>query len=537
MHVIVLHHHLRPGGVTDVVVRATRALLHRSALIDGVKIVVGSNEGVDQATARLASVGGRASIEVIPELGYVEQDYIVEYAARATPGAAKRAGPRGKERSCDVAVAADALAERIVARLQRFVSDDAVWWVHNPHLGKNPAVTLAFYRCLKRFSNQRVVFHLHDFPEAGRYQNLRYLRRAGIERSYPRTPRLRYVCINTRDRDILQAAGVTDAYYLRNPVEIDRDAGTDRSATAVARAELQRRFATLGLPPADRVLLYPVRAIRRKNVLEAALIARLLPGENRLLVTLPGTSPTERSYSDVVDRAFAKGFAPGLTHAGSRLLDDDFGFVDLQRAVDAVITSSVQEGFGYQFVSPMLFGTPLVARRLPVLTDVRSLLTDHPKQIYDRFLVPAQTPSLSDMRPDLKLRYRQRLDRLAPLLGGQRERVAAEIDAALSGPTIEFSFLSVDAQLAVLEDALDPGFACRIRAQNRWLTDVPATLARRADNGAVDRLEASFGPDAHARAVEAILAGWPEAGPGSWADDAAVLDAFTDLAHLRLLYT
>lgn len=537
LQLIVFHYHLRPGGVTDVIVRATRALLQNSASVERVTIAVGSGEGVDRVSARLASAGGRASIEVIPELGYVEQDRIVAYAARAASGDAKRAGPRREERPCDITAATDARAERIVARLRRFVSDDAVWWIHNPHLGKNPAFTAALYRCLERFGDQRVVFHLHDFPEAGRYRNLRYLRRAGIERLYPRTPRLRYVCINTLDRDMLRAAGVTDAYYLRNPVEIERDAGTDRSATAVARAELRRRFVALGLPPADRVLLYPVRAIRRKNVLEAALIARLLPGENRLLVTLPGTSPAERAYSDVVDRAFAQGLAPGLTHAGSRLLDDEFGFVDLQRAVDAVVTSSVQEGFGYQFVSPMLFGTPLVARRLPVLADVQSLLTDHPKYIYDRFSVPAQTPSLADMRPALRMRYRERLDRLAPLLGGLRDRVAAEIDAALSGPTIEFSFLSVDAQVAVLEDALDPGFADRIRAHNPWPAGVTATLAQRGTGDAADRLAASFGPDAHARAVEAILADWPRPGLLSWADDAAVSVACIDPAHLRLLYT
>lgn len=536
MNLIVFHHHLRPGGVTDVIVRAIQATLQHSTAIDRVQIVVGSGEGVAETAARLQSVSKRVSVEVVPQLAYVGQTRMAEYAAPTTTDATQ-SGPQGQTRSEDVAAGADLLADRILARLTAFVSEDAIWWVHNPHLGKNPAFTLALHRVLERFSAQRVVFHIHDFPEAGRYQNLRYLRQAGLARLYPQTPRLRYVCINTRDRDILRSAGIRDAHYLRNPIEVAHDSQSDREASAAARAELQRRLARQGLPQADRVLLYPVRAIRRKNVLETALITRLLPGENQLLVTLPGTSAAERSYSEIVDLAFAKGFAPGLAQAGSRLLDEDFGFIDLQRAADAVVTSSVQEGFGYQFVSPMLFGSPLVARRLPVTGDVQTLLNDHPAYIYDRLLVPAQTPSLSDPRPYLKLLYRERLDRLASQLGQRREALGAQIDALLSEPILEFSFLNVEVQLAVLKDALDPGFADRIAALNPWLADAGATVLHRSDCSAADRLEATFGPVAHAQAVAALLSDWQPAGELSWGDDAAVFAAFTDPAHLRLLYT
>ena len=62
-------------------------------------------------------------------------------------------------------------------------------------------------------------------------------------------------------------------------------------------------------------------------------------------------------------------------------------------------------------------------------------------------------------------------------------------------------------------------------------------MAQRGGNGVADRLEVSFGPTAHAQAVEAILADWPRPGLLSWADDAAVSAACTDPAHLRLLYT
>lgn len=533
---IVFHHHLRPGGVTDVIVRGTQAVLQHSAAIERVQIVVGSGDGVAEAAARLHSVSKRVSIEVVPQLAYVGQTRMAEYADPAASDATQ-SGPQGQTRSEDVTAGADLLADRILARLTAFVSDDAVWWVHNPHLGKNPAFTLALYRSVERFTAQRVVFHIHDFPEAGRYQNLRYLRQAGLMHLYPQTPRLRYVCINTRDRDILRSAGVSDAHHLRNPIEVAHDSQGDLAARAAARAELQHRLARQGLPPADRVLLYPVRAIRRKNVLEAALIARLLPGENQLLVTLPGTSAAERSYSEIVDLAFAKGFVSGLAQAGSRLLDQDFRFTDLQRAADAVVTSSVQEGFGYQFVSPMLFGSPLVARRLPVTGDVQALLDDHPTYIYDRLLVPAQTPSLSDPRPYLKLLYRERLDRLASLLGQRRDELGAQIDAFLSEPILEFSFLNVEVQLAVLKDALDPGFAEQIAALNPWLADTDASVLREGTSSAVDRLEAAFGPAAHAAAVDALLSDWQPAGTISWGDDASVFAAFTDPAHLRLLYT
>ena len=50
---------------------------------------------------------------------------------------------------------------------ERFGGDNAVWWVHNYHLGKNPLFTEALLRLAADPRGPRLVLQPHDFPEAG----------------------------------------------------------------------------------------------------------------------------------------------------------------------------------------------------------------------------------------------------------------------------------------------------------------------------------------------------------------------------------
>ena len=51
--------------------------------------------------------------------------------------------------------------------------------------------------------------------------------------------------------------------------------------------------------PEKPVFLYPVRAIRRKNIFEAALIAMIAGNGGNLIQTLPGISDQEIKYSNL----------------------------------------------------------------------------------------------------------------------------------------------------------------------------------------------------------------------------------------------
>ncbi|MFW5828425.1 MAG: hypothetical protein ACOCU4_10045, partial [Alkalispirochaeta sp.] len=216
MHVVIFHYHLLPGGVTGVIEHTNRALSNHSSTVDSVEIVSGSRENLDNLTIE-------AAITVMPEIGYMSKQRLAEYAPappEPTNGSTGE-GPLGQVGAEEVAAGAEALAERISKELSSRWGGDSVWWVHNYHLGKNPAFTRALIDIAHRHPDQKIVLHIHDFPECGRYSNLRYLRQSGVSEPYPNLPNLTYLTINSRDRDRLLNAGVRNVHYMPNPVPTD----------------------------------------------------------------------------------------------------------------------------------------------------------------------------------------------------------------------------------------------------------------------------------------------------------------------------
>jgi hypothetical protein len=110
-------------------------------------------------------------------------------------------------------------------------------------------------------------------------------------------------------------------------------------------------------PQATSRLLYPVRAIRRKNIGEAILLATLLRG--RLAVTLP-----PRNDSDLARHSRWKRFTrdlglPVLFDAG---LDRDLKALMAETSV--AVSTSLNEGFGFALLEPWTSRVPVVGRRI-----------------------------------------------------------------------------------------------------------------------------------------------------------------------------
>src|SRR5690606_30547260 len=60
----------------------------------------------------------------------------------------------------------------------------------------------------------------------------------------------------------------------------------------------ERVFRALGLPPAARLVVYPVRGIRRKNLGEMLLLSALAPEGTYFAVTLRPKNPVEAASFD-----------------------------------------------------------------------------------------------------------------------------------------------------------------------------------------------------------------------------------------------
>jgi hypothetical protein len=521
----IFHYHFLTGGVSTVVRQAVEAFRALLPAVRSVELSAGAiPEGFRSMMERYS-----AKCTETPELGY------------RRPEAAD---------SGSVARRATGLADSL---LRSFGSDDSVWWVHNHHLGKNVVFTQALLE-IARSGRQRMILQIHDFPECGRFRNLALLRRALSLDPYPVVPWVRYAVVNRRDRDILIRGGVPgdSVFLLENPV-FEEPGPPPRASAGITLRRL--------LGNSSPVLLYPVRAIRRKNALEAVLLCMLLKKEANLLITLPGLSDAERPYSELVQRIFAERLCPGLFGIGATLEQHGLGFRELVEASNMIVSTSVQEGFGYLFVNALLWSLPLAARKLDMLAGTEGLFAGFPACFYDGIRVPVlDAPSLLNA-------YRSKILDLSDLIGeAERDRLLEDVGTLVQDRWVDFSYLPVT-------------------EQERWLRRLAAYAAsegsrigraafqglRRRNRGALSRIadligshkveeragvkEAEvrlrFGPAAYAAAFGRILESFGKAespftvrpGVGAAAIASApggvrqaVLKEFLRLENLRLLY-
>ncbi|MFW5744718.1 MAG: glycosyltransferase family 1 protein, partial [Spirochaetota bacterium] len=475
------------------------------------------------------------SIDVLPEVGYTD--------------------PR---EPADDALARAASIER--ALTDRYADDDALWWVHNYHVGKNPALTLALCRIATLENAPRMLLHVHDFPECARYENLAYLTRVAGRSPYPTGANVRYAVINARDRRLLVEAGIPAERVglLLNPVDGARGDGAtaspDAPPTAAAAPDRERVVARLADYAADTgqrfhpdgpLVLYPVRTIRRKNVLEAAAITRLARGTN-LIVTLPGVSDAERPYSDLVRYAYEDRRIHGIWGIAPHDAEYALSYEAVAAASDVVVSSSVQEGFGLLFVNALRWRKPLLARRLDVLESLQPLFSGYPATFYDTFRVPMRSPSITSMQAYLRMRYNERLGELEDVIPPvARERLDADLDELLAGEAIDFSYLPAQMQLTVLGDLREEGYGALVKAMNGELVsavagpEVPTAAVPPDREAAIADL---LGYKAYAGAFAALWDGTDAQAAQSREGAAryegvqdALVEAFARIGQLRLL--
>lgn len=368
MKIALLHHHLRPGGVTRVLASQALALQGRA------QVVVLSGEAPKEPLP--------APCEVIRPLAYQR-----ELAERVPP------------------------AE--VARRIRQTARADLYHFHNPTLGKNPDLPEVI-RCLQA-AGERVLLQIHDFAEDGRTSG---------RGDYPAD--CHYAVINRRDRDLLCRAGLlpSGVHYLPNPV---------------------RPLAAAGGRGGQRLILYPVRAIRRKNLGEALLLSLFFPRGVELGVTQDPTSAEDLGpFQAWRDTAASLGL-PARFSLGRK------GLGRLLAESRAVLTTSVKEGFGLGFLEPWTAGRMVHGRLLPdVCADftAEGLRLEH---LYPVLRVPCENLDAAAFRRQWLECYRGRRARLGLEPDtGEGERF---VDALLSANALDFGRLGEELQQGIVREA------------------------------------------------------------------------------------
>jgi glycosyltransferase involved in cell wall biosynthesis len=322
-----VHYHLRRGGVTSVALRQARALL---AAREEVLIVTGELPAEDYGIP----------VALIRGLRYDQG-----------PGDSGRNGENPAERERAARSLADALD---AAMRERWGGPADITHVHNPLIRKNALLLPALNLLIER--GFRLLLQNHDLAEDFRPDV--YVGKV----NYPEN--CHYAVINSRDFSFLHRAGLKreGLHLIPNevsPVSADPDLARTR-------------------------YLYPVRAIRRKNIGEALLISLFIPSGRTIALTLPPSAERDSLIYRYWVALAEELNLPVEFEAGNRE-----PFPRLFGSSLAVITTSVKEGFGFSFLEPWTAGREVIGRRINYVCKDFEDEGIHFKMLYPEIRIPA----------------------------------------------------------------------------------------------------------------------------------------------------
>lgn len=479
----VVHHHLRPGGVRRVIETALPGLLADPELrIQRVLLLTG--EAPDSPW--------------LEGLSRALDDWPLE--VRVEPGLRYQA----EQRLAPPAIARRIRTALLAAANELPTGEAPVIWYHNPSLARTPQLT----REILRFATPRnlpVVFHHHDWWFDNRWQRWPELRRAGFTRwrslcqlLLPAQSNVRHAVINQQDSRALRAKLPGRVAWLPNPGHF---------APAPSSRSLQRARSWLRdqIPNNRPIWLLPCRLLRRKNIAEALLLMRWLRPEALLVTTAGVSSADELPYATALaDAARSQGWPLrlGLVAAAGASAP---AVADLLGVSEAIVLTSLVEGFGLPFLEATQARRPLLARRLPnVAPDLQSLGLRIPYHYRETWVAPVLFDFDAERRRQ-EVRFRQWQRRLPRSV---RNRVGTPLLLTHDSlpRRVPFSRLTLRAQLEILGVPAEQSWRhCQPLNAHLplWREEAQAGALQPAEWPAM--LETRLGPKAYARRFRQLL--------------------------------
>ena len=443
MHLVIFHHHLNRGGVTSVIENHLRSLatLPEAERPTQVTIAYGGRDAAWNA-ALPDELPFECALVVVPEIEYDN--------SRSTSGD---------------------LFDALQTLLRPYDQSATVLHFHNHSLGKNGQLPSAIGRLADK--GWRILLQIHDFSEDLRPANYQHqIQQAGtleqVQRDlYPQAEQIQYSVLNHRDLKILQTTGIDDRrlHLLPNPVPQHH---------ALPSPEQQIKWKSqlasdLDFPASDSFVLYPVRPIRRKNLGEFLLWSLLTEGITFALTLAPLNPQEQQAYQHWVQLAKNLDLPVRFEISTKTELE----FPEIYAAADAIITTSVAEGFGLVYLEASLAHKPLVGRNLPsVCQDFESAGMTFP------YLAP--TMAIPSDFVDLKAIEQTRKQHLQRLRGeyglpADEGSVQRAEESPFSGATIDFARLDLAQQTDLLQRVkAEASLQEALRALNPHVTEIAA---------------------------------------------------------------
>lgn len=427
MKLIVVHYHLRPGGIRRIIELATP---HVARALRASSVTLACGEVNDQAW----NEGFTRALQPVP-VKFVVQPTFNYLSEQHRP-------PTG-------------LRQTMVAALDQLLAEatpqNCLVWAHNLGIARNLLLSVELARACEQ-RGVRLLSHHHDWWFDNRWLRWPEMRRSGVRTLadaaravFPAHATIRHIGINRSDARVLQRHFGRRARWVPNLTT--RAAPPDQSRVRMTQRWLRSR---LGVPDAP-VWLLPCRLLRRKNIAEALLLTRWLRPDAWLVTTGGVSSRDEQSYFRKLSLAARRNGWPLRLAVldGSASSRRTPSVAELLAASECVLLTSVQEGFGLPYLEAAAAARPLIARSLPNIAPDLDRFGFRFPQTYDEINVHTD---LFDWPNELD-RQRGHFDRWKRQLPPALRKLAAAPGLLLSPapPTaVPFSRLTLSAQLEVL---------------------------------------------------------------------------------------
>lgn len=420
LKVAIVHHHLRGGGVTRIIHRALEAL--ERFPVD-VCVLSGEDSGENESL-------DDSNIGIIDGLSY------------------------GSE--CPK-IPASELLKKVKSKAKELLGEEPdIWHIHNPTLGKNAAFTEMTSKLASE--GKKVFFHIHDFAEDNRPSNYKYLSESKTEEGIgvldimcPVGNHVYYGVLNNRDYSYLKSSGVDEARLITvsNPVVINEQSNSNPLISDYIDIK--------------KLYLYPVRVIPRKNIGELILWAALSDEGEHFATTLAPKNPKYLDdYHGWVSFSEQRNL-PVTFEAGQKW---DLEFEELLQVSDAIITTSIAEGFGLVFLESWLIEKPLLGRKLPDITSDFELNGIKLEGMYTSLDIPINWLNENELRTSLENGIKKLLKNYGKIV--TEDLLSIWMDEIIKENNIDFSRLDIKLQKVVIDKLIaEPSLKKEVLTLNR----------------------------------------------------------------------
>jgi hypothetical protein len=321
-------------------------------------------------------------------------------------------GGKGRASEARETTALD-LADAIIAAVRAHWDGGAdILHIHNPLIRKNALLLPVLHILNSR--GFRLLLQNHDLAEDFRPDVY------SEKDDYPEN--CHYAVINSRDYSYLHRSGLKSEGLHLIPNEV--------SSLTAAPGLNRTRY------------LYPVRAIRRKNIGEALLLSLYIPRGRTIAITLPPAEKDSLKYRRWVD------FAAELDLPVEFALGTDHSLEELFGSALCALTTSVKEGFGFSFLEPWTAGRGLMGRRIDyVCRDFEEAGVSF-DSLYSSLEIPAEYVSPGLLRKKMETTVRKVYNAFG--LEAPPHTIHLMIEDLFSRNTLDFGRLDEEFQESII---------------------------------------------------------------------------------------